>query len=300
MEKIGVLGLGDIAQKAYLPVMARLQDQYEWHLTTRDPEKGQYLKKKFGFTHLHQSLTDLIKQHPLAVFVHTPTSTHGPIIEKLLNAGIHVFVDKPVADDLPTVQHLYDLAQEKQLLLTCGFNRRFAPFNQSLKRIGNKRTITVEKIREKVRQEPKEAVFYLAIHAIDTGLFLLGPAKIDDIHTDIMCEGHDLAQYYLTIDAKNCRVNIITNMLSGLNLEQTTVQGGNKRATVLNLNQMRVFQSQIVQNQSRPDWEDTLVTRGFTPLIHAFLKAVTEGKENPVSPTSSILTHQICAESLKN
>lgn len=29
MLKIGVIGLGNIAQKAYLPVMAAMQDQYE-------------------------------------------------------------------------------------------------------------------------------------------------------------------------------------------------------------------------------------------------------------------------------
>lgn len=300
MEKIGVLGLGEIAQKAYLPVMAGLQDQYEWHLATRDATKGQQLKAKYGFTHWHQTLDDLIAVQPLAVFVHTPTKTHGAIIERLLNDGIHVYVDKPVSDDLDTVQRLYALAEAKHLLLTCGFNRRFAPFHQSLKRVGNKRTITVEKTRTKVLQRPKVAVFDLAIHAVDTGLFLLGPAKIDSIHTDIMCESRDLAQYYLTIDAKNCRVNIVTNMLSGINLEQTTVQGENKRATVINLNQMQTFQSDGIQQQFRPDWEDTLVTRGFTPLIHSFLKAVTTDMENPVSPASSILTHQICAESLKN
>lgn len=53
MEKIGVIGLGNIAQKAYLPVMATLQDQYEWHLTTRNKSKGKMLENKYGFKYFH-------------------------------------------------------------------------------------------------------------------------------------------------------------------------------------------------------------------------------------------------------
>lgn len=120
MEKIGVIGLGNIAQKAYLPVMASLQDKYEWHLTTRNVEKGQKLAAKYGFTHLHQTLDQLIAEKPLAVFVHTPTSTHENVIKQLLNAGINVYVDKPVSEDLQVVEELYKLADTNNLMLTCG------------------------------------------------------------------------------------------------------------------------------------------------------------------------------------
>lgn len=173
MKKIGVIGLGNIAQKAYLPVMASLQDEFEWHLTTRNLEKGEKLQRQFGFSHLHQTLDQLIAEKPLAVFVHTPTSTHAQIIEQLLNSGINVYVDKPVSDDITDVRRLYQLAKEKHLMLTCGFNRRFAPFNQELAQISDKRSITVEKTREDVDQSPKDAIFDLAIHSVDTALFLL-------------------------------------------------------------------------------------------------------------------------------
>ncbi|WP_235700295.1 Gfo/Idh/MocA family protein [Companilactobacillus paralimentarius] len=120
MEKIGVIGLGNIAQKAYLPVMATLQDKYEWHLTTRNEAKGKMLEQKYGFKHFHQTLDQLIAEKPLAVFVHTPTKTHYQIIKQLLTAGINVYVDKPVSENLAEVEELYQLAEKKELLLTCG------------------------------------------------------------------------------------------------------------------------------------------------------------------------------------
>jgi virulence factor len=113
MLKIGVMGLGNIAQKAYLPTMAGMQDECEWHLTTRNQEKGAALAQKYGFTHVHQTLDELLAVHPDAVFVHTPTSTHADIIERLLSAGVNVYVDKPVATDVAVVQKLYALAAER-------------------------------------------------------------------------------------------------------------------------------------------------------------------------------------------
>jgi len=173
MEKIGVIGLGNIAQKAYLPVMATLQDEYEWHLTTRNKAKGEMLEIKYGFKHFHQTLDELIAEKPLAVFVHTPTSTHYEIIKQLLNADINVYVDKPVSEELSEVEDLYNLASERKLILTCGFNRRFAPFNQELKKIADKRMIVSEKIRERAEQPVKFAVFDLMIHSVDTAVYLM-------------------------------------------------------------------------------------------------------------------------------
>lgn len=298
MQKIGVIGLGNIAQKAYLPVMASLQDEYEWHLTTRDPQKGEHLQKQYGFKHLHQTLDQLIAEKPLAVFVHTPTRTHPAIIKQLLEAGINVYVDKPVSDDFDKVVELYQLAEQKHLLLTCGFNRRFAPFNQKLKQISNKKTITVEKTRQDVKQTPKDAIFDLAIHAVDTALFLADTKRIDQVSSKIILDGADLAQYYLTMFANDCQINVITNMHSGINLEQATVQGETERGQVNDLNKYTSYSTGSKTELARPDWESTLTTRGFEPLITQFLQAVSTGKANPVDPTSVILSHRICSDSL--
>ncbi|WP_125772029.1 Gfo/Idh/MocA family protein [Companilactobacillus furfuricola] len=294
MDKIGIIGLGNIAQKAYLPVMAGLQDEFEWHLTTRDLAKGEKLQHRFGFSHLHQTLDQLIAQKPLAVFIHTPTATHAAIIEQLLEAGINVYVDKPVSDDLDDVKRLYQLASSKGLMLTCGFNRRFAPFNQELAQIPNKKSITVEKTRESVDQTPKDAIFDLAIHSVDTALFLLGDQMILNAESRILTKGNYLDQFYLTIDTKNTRATVITNMHSGINLEQATVQGSNQREVVTDLSKAEIFHSGSVEQKSRPDWENTLISRGFEPLINKFLRAVVDDGKNPVSPESSILSHEMC------
>ncbi|AKP67704.1 Gfo/Idh/MocA family protein [Companilactobacillus ginsenosidimutans] len=300
MKKIGVIGLGNIAQKAYLPVMASLQDQFEWHLTTRNVDKGNKLVRQYGFTQHHQTLDELIAVHPLAVFVHTPTSTHAQIIERLLNENINVFVDKPVSDNFDDVVQLYDLAKAKGLLLTCGFNRRFAPFYDELHGLVDKRIINVTKTREKVLQTPKDAIFDLAIHSVDTALYLLGNQTIEDVNSRVITDADgNLAQHYLTLDTKMTRVNVTTNMESGVNLEQALVQTDSVCESVTNLTTLDKIQSNSRQQFQRPDWESTLYSRGFEPMIKVFLDAVITNGANPVSPESSILTHKICTDSCK-
>ncbi|CAJ1193877.1 putative oxidoreductase (putative) [Companilactobacillus paralimentarius DSM 13238 = JCM 10415] len=298
MEKIGVIGLGNIAQKAYLPVMATLQDKYEWHLTTRNEAKGKMLEQKYGFKHFHQTLDQLIAEKPLAVFVHTPTKTHYQIIKQLLTAGINVYVDKPVSENLAEVEELYQLAEKKELLLTCGFNRRFAPFDQQLKQIADKRTIVSEKIRENALQPTAFAIFDLMIHSVDTAVYLMDE-PIQKVDNFLVTNDGNLEQGYITLTGAKSHVQVITNMVGGSNLEMTTVQGSKTRQVVTNLNLLQTYQTGAVTQTSRPDWENTLVTRGFDPITRAFLKAVTNNSENPVSPKSAILSHKLCYDLVK-
>lgn len=68
-----------------------------------------------------------------ACFVHVATKVHGAVVRQLLQAGIHVFVDKPLSEELAEVKELQALAAAKNLRLMVGFNRRFAPYTEVLK-----------------------------------------------------------------------------------------------------------------------------------------------------------------------
>lgn len=300
MIKIGVLGLGNIAQKAYLPVMAAMQDQYEFHLTTRNPEKRQQLAAEYGFTHTHATLDELMATQPAAVFVHTPTATHASIIKKLLLADINVYVDKPVSMDLQEVQGLYDLAAARHLLLTCGFNRRFAPLNQQLKAIPDKRLIMAEKVRETSDQDVETAVFDLMIHSVDTGLYLLDEPLVTTTGRIVATADGKLAQGYFTAQTAHEQLQVVTNMRGGVNLETSTVQASSKRAVVNNLSSLTTYQTAQTQTTTFPDWTPTLEKRGFAPLIRAFLTAVNTHGPNPVDPTSAITSHAVCRHLLSD
>lgn len=52
--KIALIGLGDIAVKAHLPVLTQMEN-VEWVFCTRNPERLQQLAKKY---HVKESYTD--------------------------------------------------------------------------------------------------------------------------------------------------------------------------------------------------------------------------------------------------
>jgi myo-inositol 2-dehydrogenase / D-chiro-inositol 1-dehydrogenase len=60
-----------------------------------------------------------------AVVICSSTDTHAQIIEEAAQAGKHIFCEKPVALDLPSIDRALDAVERAGVKLQIGFNRRF-------------------------------------------------------------------------------------------------------------------------------------------------------------------------------
>lgn len=61
------------------------------------------------------------------------------------------------------------------------------------------------------------------------------------------------------------------------------------------MTELTTFTAAGTQVRHFPDWTPTLEQRGFAPIIRAFVAAVENpAHPNPVSPESSLLSHQLC------
>ncbi|MCJ1304441.1 hypothetical protein MMC08_007253 [Hypocenomyce scalaris] len=67
-------------------------------------------------------------QRPDAAIVCSPPKTHVRTATELIEAGIHVFVEKPIGDGIQSVRALIKLAQKKGVHLLVGHHRRFNPY----------------------------------------------------------------------------------------------------------------------------------------------------------------------------
>lgn len=108
--RIGIAGLGGIAQKAYLPVLTRTDN---WVLSggfSPNQEKARQVCDAYRFP-LFPSLHELAEQCD-AVFVHSSTESHFQVVSELLNAGCHVYVDKPLAASYEQSEALVSLAEK--------------------------------------------------------------------------------------------------------------------------------------------------------------------------------------------
>ena len=190
MLKIGVLGLGSIAQKAYLPVYVKSNQRATFVYATRNQEVQTQLMAKYRLPKIYDTLDDLIEQKIDACMIHTATHTHIEMIEKCLSHGIHVYVDKPISEDITEVRRMYELAKRKNCLLIVGFNRRLAPFVQQLKQLPEKRMLTLSKNRIGKAQSVQFEIFDLFLHIVDTANYLLDEEIIAMTSHIKSCEQH--------------------------------------------------------------------------------------------------------------
>jgi predicted dehydrogenase len=71
----------------------------------------------------------------------TPETTHYPMAKESLQAGKHVFLEKPIALELWEADELINMAREKSLLFTIGYSQRFNPKFAYVKRSIDEGTI---------------------------------------------------------------------------------------------------------------------------------------------------------------
>lgn len=92
-------------------------------------------KSKFGFAKAASDYRVALDDADVhAVFITTPHNLHASMVCDALDAGKHVFVEKPLAlslEDLSRVEAM--VAQRPDQLLMIGFNRRFSPHMVAMK-----------------------------------------------------------------------------------------------------------------------------------------------------------------------
>ncbi|WAZ20261.1 Gfo/Idh/MocA family oxidoreductase [Streptomyces cinnabarinus] len=288
--KVGCIGLGDIAQKAYLPVLGQ-QPGIELHLQTRTPAT---LHRVADTLHLpgaqrHTDPDSLLAQGLDAAFVHAPTAVHPEIVTRLLQAGVPTYVDKPMAYELAESERLVELAEQRGVSLAVGFNRRFAPgYAQCADH--PRELILMQKNRVGLPEEPRSMILDDFIHVVDTLRFLV-PGPVDDVTVRARTEGGLLHHVVLQLAGEGFTALGVMNRLSGSNEEILEVSGQDTKRQVLNL-------AEVVDHKGQPtvrrrgDWVPVARQRGIEQAVLAFLDAVRAGKV--LSARDALATHELC------
>lgn len=288
--KVGCIGLGDIAQKAYLPVLTALPG-VELHLQTRTAAT---LDRVAAAHHLpagrcHTSLDSLLGAGLDAAFVHAPTTVHPGIVTRLLEAGVPTYVDKPLAYELDDSQRLVELSERTGTSLGVGFNRRFAPgYAQCLEHPRD--LILMRKNRVGLPEDPRTLVLDDFIHVVDTLRFLL-PGSVE--HTGVRARVRDGLMHHVVLQLSGDGFTALgmMNRMSGSAEEILEVSGQDAKREVLNL-------AEVVDHKGQPsvrrrgDWVPVARQRGVEQAVLAFLDAVRADKF--LSAQDALATHELC------
>jgi len=282
--RIGVIGLGGIAQKAYLPVLSHAEN---WTLAggfSPNQQKAQAVCDSYRMACF--SRIDELASQCDAVFVHSSTASHYEVVGQLLAQGVHVYVDKPLAAELGQAEQLVEQAQKAGKVLMVGFNRRFAPLYRQLKEnMQDAASLRMDKHRTN-SVGPNDLRFTLLddyLHVVDTALWLAGGnatlesglLQINEADQMLYGEHHFLCGETL----------VTTSMHRRAGTARESVQAVTEGA-VYQLDNMQIWreeQQDILTQLPVPGWQSTLAQRGFVGAIEHFVDCVS----NQTAPETS-------------
>ncbi|MDP9243642.1 MAG: Gfo/Idh/MocA family oxidoreductase [Chloroflexota bacterium] len=123
--RVGIVGCGDVAHRRYLPALADLAESVEV-VGCCDPSLEEAARaaasvESWSSTALAYSEIDRLMADaaPDAIFNLTPAPAHGALNQAALEAGVHVYSEKPIASSLADADRLITTANEAGLLLLC-------------------------------------------------------------------------------------------------------------------------------------------------------------------------------------
>lgn len=135
----GFIGAGNFTKMTMLPAL-KGSGAVMKYICSSGGVSGTTLAKKFGFSHSTTDYKEVLKDPEVdTVFITTRHNSHAGFVKEALQAGKNVFVEKPLAiheDQLNEVIDAYEkgMGKDPRPSLTIGFNRRFSPHTQAIKK----------------------------------------------------------------------------------------------------------------------------------------------------------------------
>ncbi|GAA3445274.1 oxidoreductase [Planomonospora venezuelensis] len=285
-----MIGLGDIAEKAYLPVLSALPG-LDLHLCTRNRAVLDRLGDAHRIGPRFTSVEEVVKAGVDAAFVHAATSAHAEIVEPLLRAGVHVYLDKPIAYTLAESERLVRLARERERSLLVGFNRRRAPSYAALLDLP-RHLVVMQKNRRGLAEDPRTAIFDDFVHVVDTLRFLV-PGEVG--HTGIRTRVRDGLLEHVTLELSGDGFTAfgIMNRVGGASEETVEVMGGGAKRRVANLAEVTDYAGTETLTR-RGDWTPVSRQRGIEQVCLEFLDAVRSGAV--LDAGDALATHALCED----
>ncbi|EXU74608.1 Gfo/Idh/MocA family protein [Erwinia mallotivora] len=292
--RTGIVGLGAIAQKAWLPVVTRTEGWQMSGAFSPDQQKAARICDSNRIP-LFSSLEQLAAASD-AVFVHTSTASHFAVVKQLLLAGVDVCVDKPLAESLEQAEQLVELAQRKGRKLMVAFNRRFAPRYLQLKaELHQLASLRMEKHRcDSVG--PQDLFFTLLddyLHVVDTALWLGGGAA--ELQSGSLLTTDAGEMLYAEHHFRHGDSLITTSMHRRAGSQGETVRAV-ADGSLWQVDEMRDFQQETAGQliiDPPPAWQTTLQQRGFAGVVRHFIDCAANQTEPQTSGEQALMAQRV-------
>ncbi|WP_309120562.1 Gfo/Idh/MocA family oxidoreductase [Paenibacillus sp.] len=136
--RIAIVGCGGIANGKHMPSLSKLNNVEMVAFCDVVEERAVAAAEKYGAegAKTYTDYTELLKDGSIdIVHVCTPNDSHANIAIAALEAGKHVMSEKPMAKTAADAKRMVEAAKRTGKKLTVGYNNRFRPDSQHLKKV---------------------------------------------------------------------------------------------------------------------------------------------------------------------
>jgi virulence factor len=266
---------------------------------SRTRTNAEAVARQFNIPRIYESLDEVEAD---CAFVLTPKDTHAAIAATLLEKRIPVFLEKPIATTLKDAEAVLETAERKQTLLMVGFNRRYAPAYEALKREWSERPPDVIVAQKNRPGTEYRATLENAIHMVDLMRWLCGEAvevsgaaQFGDPHYETTCVAQIRFERSLGV--------LIANRSCGQWMERIETYGGGKSAVTEAPERFtRVDGREAHDTFLTPlamGWASVQDRLGFRQEVQDFLRVVREGGEVRTPARDALETHRLMSRILE-
>ena len=212
--KIGVIGTGHLG-KIHTKLLKDVKDAELKGIYDIDENKAEAIAGEFDLKK-YNSLEEMFSEVD-AVSIVATTSAHHKLVSAAFDAGVHVFVEKPITATIEEGEEIVKLSEEKKLKLQVGHIERFNPALVSLEDIElNPMFIQTDRLAQfNPRGTDVAVVLDLMIHDIDIILSLV-KSEVTDIKANgvaVVSDNIDIANARLEF-ANGAVANVTASRIS--------------------------------------------------------------------------------------
>jgi predicted dehydrogenase len=132
--RLGVVGAGAVTQVGHLPALRRIREVDVVGICDNDLPKARALADRFGVPDAFSDISELVEYESLnALLICTPSHLHEPQIQAAMAAGLHIFVERPLALTSSGAAKLAKAAERRERVLMVGANHRYRPDVQQIR-----------------------------------------------------------------------------------------------------------------------------------------------------------------------
>ena len=222
MIKVGVIGAGHLGKIHLNIINASNQNLIGFHDT--DKSNSEKLSSEYGYKYF--SDLDLLINNIDAAVIVSPTTTHFEIAKKCIEAGKHIFVEKPLTSNSSEARVINELAIKNKIIGQVGFveryNQAFISCNEFIK---NPKFIESHRLSDfNPRGTDVSVIMDLMIHDIDIILKVVKSKvkKINASGVSIISTTPDIANARLEFE-NGCIANLTSSRISLKKMRKTRI-----------------------------------------------------------------------------